>query len=788
VTQGGNEKVKPLTAQKKKRKLIEREVDDDVHEKSPLPEEKKTPATAEKKKGVSETSSDAKQEQSDDMKLEKKEKSKIKVAKPKTPKKVSGKTTKKKKKSSVKKKKNKTELKATDSDFVVEDDELEQDEEMEPEDVGGKKERKKRYKGSKYDPINDAGWDPEKEKLVPYRVLAAVWEKIGATTKRLEKIELLANLIRSVIILAPEELYYVVYLCSNKIAPPYAGLELGIGDTIILKALQQSTGRKLSEMKKDMQKLGDLGTVALQSRSKQRTLFPPKPLTAKKVFDSLIKIAKVSGNRSGNQKIGYINNLFVSSKGSEAKYIARHLTGKMKLGLAEQTVFASLGRACSFTPPASDPKIIDLSRQKSPEFMVKKQKSTTELIKQVFSEMPNYEKVINSLIEHGLDKLHDECHLTVGVPVGAMLAKPTKGVQEILERFKDCRFTLEYKYDGERAQIHYLSDGTISIFSRNSENNTGKYPDLVQTMKSFLSEGTKSFILDCEVVAYDRKANKILPFQQLSHRKRKDVAKEDVTIQVCLYAFDLLYYNDEPIIQKNFEERRKLLHSSFKATKGQFEFAHYKDSSDPEEIAAFLDLAVEQSCEGLMVKTLNKDATYEPSKRSMNWLKCKKDYLDGCGDSLDLVVMGAYFGTGKRVGVYGSYLVGCYNEAEETYETCCKVGTGFSDADLKSLHESLKDHLREKKPMEYNVTDFNCDVWFSPEQVWEIKCADLQISPRHTAGVGLAAPSKGIGLRFPRFLRLRDDKSPEDATTGEQVYEFYNNQAVIQNSGNFHAR
>merc|ERR1711879_170690 len=217
---------------------------------------------------------------------------------------------------------------------------------------------------------------------------------------------------------------------------------------------------------------------------------------------------------------------------------------------------------------------------------------------------------------------------------------------------------------------------------------------------------------------------------------------------------------------------------------GQFHFADYKDSSDPEEIQEFLNLAVEQSCEGLMVKALDKNATYEPSKRSLNWLKCKKDYLDGCGDTLDLVVLGAFWGTGKRTGFFGSYLVGCYNDEEESYQTTCKVGTGFKDDMLKTHTEFLKQHIAETKPIEYEINDFDCDVWFEPCYVWEIKCADLSISPKHTAASGIAHSEKGIGLRFPRFLRIRDDKKAEEATTANQVYDFYRQQAVVKNQSN----
>eukprot|EP00494_Astrolonche_serrata_P001497 UN01503 len=491
------------------------------------------------------------------------------------------------------------------------------------------------YPGSGYDPIKNAGWKKD-DKSIPYAALAKTFEDISNKSGRLDKIEILANFFRSVFILHPEEIHWAVYLCANEIAPPYENIELGVGDTVIFKALQNSTGRKLRDMRAEYHKCGDIGTVAVNSRSKQSTLFKPKALTVRKVFNDLVKVARCSGNKSNDYKSNIINGLYVASEGTEAKYITRHLTRKMKLGLAEQTVYAALARACTLTPCATEPPILDLSKKLSKEQISAKEKTYLETIKQTFSELPNIEVVTKALVKFGLENLREKCHLTPGIPVKAMLAKPTNGVSDILERFKDCKFTLEYKYDGERGQIHILDDGKVKLFSRNAEDNTTKFPDLVESVRSY-GKNITSAIIDCEIVAFDRVNNKILPFQVLTHRKRKDVDANDVTIQVCIYAFDLIYLNGKSLLKESFNERRNLLYTNFTPETGKFVFADHKDTSDPEEITEFLNLAVEQSCEGLMVKTLFKDATYEPSKRSLNWLKCKKDYLDGCGDSLDLV-------------------------------------------------------------------------------------------------------------------------------------------------------
>ncbi|ETO15788.1 DNA ligase I [Reticulomyxa filosa] len=645
---------------------------------------------------------------------------------------------------------------------------------------------------------------------MPYLVVARVFEKLAKTTKRLEKIDIMACLFRSVILLRPTELLAVVYLCCNQIAPPYVGLELGVGDQVIMKSLGESTGRSLNDIKSDFTKAGDLGVVAVASRSRQCTIFAPRMLTVQSVFSTLISVANSEGKQSMTQKVRLIQSLFVASRETEAKFIVRHLQGKLRIGVNEQTVLAALGRACAFTPPAKVPPVVDMSKElMNSEQMEELECHNTALIKKAVCELPNYELVIPALVRYGIDHLNEHCHISPecntivyvcvlckmiyfkqGVPIKVMLAKPTKGIAEILERFKSMKFTLEFKYDGERAQIHILSDGTVKIFSRNAENATAKFPDLVNSIrkvkcnckkkkKSHLKPDITSAIIDSEVVAYDRKEHKILPFQQLTTRKRKDVNEADVTVQVCVYAFDLLFINGQSLLSEPFEVRRSKMHQAFEPKQGEFAFAHYKDTTDPEEIQQFLDLAVEACCEGIMVKTLDIDATYEPAKRSRKWLKCKKDYLDGVGDTLDLVVMGAFHGTGKRTGTYGTYLLGCCNSENDNFQSLCKCATGFSDEQLKELTDVMKNHVVGKKPSEYE-THMDCPIWFEPKIVWEIKCADLTISPVHCGGVGVVHESKGIGLRFPRLVRKRDDKSVDDATSTDQVIEMFQNQKHMQ--------
>lgn len=220
------------------------------------------------------------------------------------------------------------------------------------------------------------------------------------------------------------------------------------------------------------------------------------------------------------------------------------------------------------------------------------------------------------------------------------------------------------------------------IFSRNLENMTVAYPDVTEIIRE-LSEvcpNIENFILDSELTAYDQENDKILSFQTLAGRSRKHVNEKDLQNKVAIQAFDLLYLNGQSLLQETFQKRRTTLHDEFKVVKGKFMFAHGKDTSNFEDLETFLDESIKDCCEGLMVKTLNVNATYEPSKRSFNWLKLKKDYLNqGMSDTVDLVVIGADHGQGKRTGWFSSFLVACWNEDIEVFQSIGKVGTGFSD-------------------------------------------------------------------------------------------------------------
>ncbi|KZT02686.1 ATP-dependent DNA ligase [Laetiporus sulphureus 93-53] len=616
---------------------------------------------------------------------------------------------------------------------------------------------------------------------VPYLALVKVFSLIEATTKRLEKTALLTAFFLLVIQRSAKgdskSLLQSVYLCINRLSPDYEGIELGIGESLLVKAISESTGRSLAVVKADLKKKGDLGLVAMASKNSQTTLLKPKPLTVPNVFSSLKEIALSSGQKSQEKKVSIITKLLAACQGSEAKYIIRSLEGKLRIGNAERTVLVAL--AHSFV----------LAEQERADKRLKQDKLSARLeeaagiIKTVYSELPTYDRLVPSLLEVGIDKLHEVCKLTPGIPLKPMLAKPTNGIGKVLDTFEGHHFTCEYKYDGERAQVHRLEDGTINIFSRNSEDMSKKYPDLADQLPQCIKDNTKSFVFDAEAVAIDKETGRLMPFQELSKRKRKDVKVEDIKVRVCLFAFDLIYLNGEPLLKRPFIERRELLKEHFQEVPGEFCFAKGSDCETTEEIQQFLEVSVKDGCEGLMVKMLDGEHShYEPSHRSVNWLKLKKDYLAGLGDSLDLVVVGGYYGKGKRTSVYGAFLLACYDADAEEYQTICKIGTGFSEEVLQA-HYNILQPLEMTKPRgDIKVGGAKPDVWFEPKIVWEVLTADLSLSPIYTAAQGLV-DERGISLRFPRFIRVRDDKNANDATGPDQIAEMYERQALAPSKG-----
>ncbi|XP_074270841.1 DNA ligase 1-like [Silene latifolia] len=562
-----------------------------------------------------------------------------------------------------------------------------------------------------------------------------------------------------------EDLVAILGLLSYKIAPMTDGGsdQLGIGEHNIAKAIAETYGSTTDLVKSRLKDKGDLGLVAQTARSTQSKLFnfKPKPLSVSEVYHSFQKIAQISGNDSKGKKISILRKLLSASRECEPKYLIRLLFPKigLRIGGAEATLLDALGRAAVFLEKDNPPSL----------------EEGAAIVKQAFAVLPDYDKIVHALFSIGVRKLQKSYGPSVGTAMAPMLCKAIGSVHDAIKKFGNCPYICEYKYDGERAQIHFMEDGRVEIFSRNLECSTRKYPDVVDTVKRLKMSSVTSFIMDCEIVAFDRSSKKLVTFQKLMTRPRKDVDIDDIKINVCIFAFDLLYLNSQSLIQEQLGVRRKHLLESFDEDAGYLQFATALSSQDPKLLQNFLEESASASCEGLIFKPLGMNSKYEPGKR--NWLKLKKDFIESMWDSLDLVPIGAFYGCGKRTGVYGTFLLACYVPDTEEFQTICNAGTGLSDQLLDDCHERFAPKVitNPKSNYIYNA-DIQPDVWFEPTEVWEVKAGGLTISSVYSAAIGLVDSDKGLSLRNPAVLRVRVDKVPEMATTADQVAEMYSQQ------------
>lgn len=561
-------------------------------------------------------------------------------------------------------------------------------------------------------------------------------EKISGTQSRLEIQSILTDYYKAVMGHNKQDLIYALYLSTTTIYPEYKNKVLNLGDRIIMQVLSEATGMSTSSLRKEYKQTGDYGTIAMKNRASQ-IFISKRVLYLKDIVDCLREIADVTGPRATSLRTRKMLGLVAIASPLETKYLFRIFEEKLNVRLAFKTVLISLAM------------VFD--------------KSYVDDVKSAYYRKPDIEALTNMIITNGIDKLSFMYGVEAGIPLKPMLAQPSKNISNGFKRVEGKNFTCEYKYDGERIQIH-KNNGTITTYSRNLENTTKKYPDIVVG-----DDCACDFIIDCEVVAFDQKENKIMSFQTLSTRKRKDV--KEITVNVCIFVFDILYFDGQSLIHKSLRERRNVLYRNFKEIENKFYFSKNIESSLVENIDAFFKEATDNGMEGVMVKLLDEGSNYTPCERSNSWIKLKKDYLDNVCDSFDLVVIGVYYGKGKRTGVYGGFLLACYNQEDDVFETVCKIGTGFSDNQLATFYELFNSEICGPRKEYRYKEEAVPDLWINPRYVWEVKAAGLSLSPVYCAGS--EKYGKGISLRFPVFLRERCDKKPSDCTSSTQIKALY---------------
>ena len=540
----------------------------------------------------------------------------------------------------------------------------------------------------------------------------------------------------------------VVYLIQGKIYPDYEGVELGLAEKTALRAIAFSTGLNISLVEANYRTTGDLGDTARELMdSKSQTSLFAEPMTVELVFSTLEKIANTIGPGSQELKLRLVGSLMNNATLGECRYIMKLLMGTLRLGIADYTVLDSL--AIAFTG----------------------EKSQRQALESAYNVSSDLGTVAKLLASQGIERVK-RLKTTLFKPVRPMLAERARNASDALSRFIGGEAAAEYKLDGERVQIH-KGRKRIELFSRRLEKVTRYYPDVAELLKTIPVD---EIILEAEVVAVNSVTEELLPFQQLMHRRRKHGLQQAINeYPVVVNIFDVLYIDGSDKTSLDYLKRRKFLEDICrKMPRDKIRLVPQIIVSDTDKIENFMASAIQDGCEGLMLKQLT--SKYRAGAREFAWMKLKREYKAEITDSLDLVVVGALFGRGRRVGKYGALLLAAYNPDADIFESVCKVGAGFTDLHLEQFYSNLEKHLIPHRHARVN-TRMKMDVWFEPKILIEVIASEITLSPSHTAALDSVKMGFGLGLRFPKFTgKIREDKAPEDATTVSELISIYGQQ------------
>ena len=577
-----------------------------------------------------------------------------------------------------------------------------------------------------------------------FSIIAEIFERMENTTKRIELTNLLVELLKK----TPKKIIpNAVYLLQGIIRPNFEGVELGVAEKLAIRAISKSSGLSIKKIEDDYKKCGDLGLTASNIlKLKTQTTFTAEKITLERVYETLFRIAKLVGKGSQDLKMKYISSLLNDATPLEAKFVLKILLGTLRLGIAENTIMDAL--AIAFTG----------------------KKENKEQIENAYNVSSDLGKVSLLIATDGIDEIK-KFKISLFSPIRPMLADRVKSEKEAIKKMSES-FAAEYKLDGERVQIHKQANEVV-LFSRRLENITQYYPDIVENVKKSLS--VNEGVFEAEIVPVNENTGEFLPFQELMHRRRKYKLEKAISqYPITVNFFDVLYFDKKDCLNLEYSERRKILEKLV----NEDDFSKLVPMllvKNENEIEDFLENSINSGCEGLMLKTL--DAPYRAGARGSNWLKLKREYRNELGDSLDLIVIGAYFGRGRRTGLYGTLLLGTYNPDKDNFPSVCKVGTGFTDESLDQLYQILSNKITLKKNSRV-VSEMEADVWFEPELVLEIVASEITLSPIHKTGLNLIRKGSGFALRFPKFTgKIRYEKAVEDASTDEEVLTLYKGQS-----------
>lgn len=709
----------------------------------------------------------------------------------------------------------------------------------------------------------------------PFLHLSKVLTLVASTTKRLQKERFMTNYLLTLLyydrmrgiewddtkmrsgelIFADCSTLHAVLLSGNVAS---TGLVLNIGHSAISQAICNALScspTKLSQKARDRGELGDGAADIFSGRGvgaggavKQTRLQwgpPPKPLLLSDITDTIVALhllAKGDGGKGveGKRKEALYKIFSRCKEHEEVRFAVKIFCEHVRTG----ATLITLLRCLSAAHVLEDNGYVNADWQDGGKGKEKKsiEKSDIEEAQEQFrinySRHHHLKACILSLVKYRLDGMTERCGVGVFCPIQPMLAAPSRGVDDVVSHYNefykstcddagtgsgtnlpqsletDLHITCEYKYDGQRAQIHAAKqDGSVKvqIFSRHLDDMTAKFANsVVPWIRKNMPHGISSFVIDAEICAVKRgkKETSLLPFQVLSTMKRSEEESGVDGIDVCVFVFDVLLINDDELLSRPLSERRVILREKLgdMVTPAYFEFAKSIDVSFAgnagiEAAKAKLDEFLAESvgpsgrCEGLMVKSLRSlylsHESREKSGGFGGWRKLKKDYIDDLADSIDVIPIGAWRGSGRKAKWFSPFLCAIYEPSTGELQSLCRVMSGFSDEFYKSKFEFYSQKTLEERP-ENVVTGENPPYWFEPSEVWEIRGADLTISPVHKAALGRLDGAdgdvdldddegRGISLRFPRFVRVRGDKKIDEATSSTQILSLFLNQAQRQN-------
>jgi len=591
-----------------------------------------------------------------------------------------------------------------------------------------------------------------------FKDLAFFFEKIEKTKSRLEITELLAKLFKK---LNPNELEMTIFLLQGRVAPLYEKVEFGMAEKMVIKAVVSALNLENKFFMKEYKKNGDLGET-VEYFKKQFTSFEEKELKIEEVFNTLYQIAIASGEGSQERKINLLSSLIRQLDPLSCRYLVRIPTGVLRLGFSDMTILDALS------------------------WMEKGDKSLRDVIETAYHVRPNLGYIAKVIKEKGV-YFCKKIMPSVFTPILMMKAERLSSAKEILEKIGPC--AIESKYDGFRLQIHYSKEkDEVKIFSRNLEEVSAMYPDIVLGVKNEIK--VKNIIFEGEAIGFNPQTGDFLPFQETVQRKRKyGVEEKSKEIPLKLFAYELLYLDDSNFIHRPFEERRKALEKVIGQKKDIFQstilLSPQKIVSEEKKIELLFDEAVSRGLEGIVAKKL--DGVYQAGARGWNWIKFKRSYSSKIEDTVDCLVMGYDVGKGKRASFgIGAFLVGVFDEENDSYVTVAKIGTGLSDEEWRLLFQKCQKIKTKTRPKNYLVDKtMECDVWVLPSLVVEIRADEITRSPVHTAGRKMKKTKTGqaeevdvpgFALRFPRLQRFREDKSFSEVTTLKELESLYQSQ------------